>query len=140
MGAASSIVADEVASDNARGTIVGDPVWIVERWAKQQDQEGRSVQKEPSDHGDRHHGSEHEENDIFSHRTRPSHRVATVVCGTLTKTDVLVPSRVSTVIVRTGRVARASPTGVRHSAEMYGAEQSATVRALQRSLFLEAVS
>ncbi len=81
-------------------------------------QKSRSVQEEPSDHGDRHHGSEHERNDILGHRTRPSHRVATVVCGTLTKIDVFVPSRVSTVIVRTGRRARASPAGVRHASEM----------------------
>jgi hypothetical protein len=140
MRAALSIVAAEAASDNARCINVSDPVWIVERWAKQQGQKGRSVQEEPSHHGDRHHGSEHEGNDIPGHLLRSSHRAATVVCGNLTKIDVFVPSRVSTVIVRPGRVARASPTGVRHSAEMYDAEQSAAARALQRSPFPEAMS
>ncbi len=76
------------------------------------------MQEEPSDHDNRHHGSKHEENDIPGHLLRSSHRAATVVCGTLTKIEVFVPSRVSTVIVRTGRGARASPTGVRHTAEM----------------------
>ena len=83
-----------------------------------QGQEGRSMQQEPSDHGDRHHGSKHEGNDIPGHLLRSSHRAATVVWGTRARTDVLAPSRVSTVIVRTGRGARASPTGVRHTAEM----------------------
>src|SRR5215207_5183858 len=81
-------------------------------------QEGRSMQQEPSDHGDRHHGSKHEGNDIPGHHVRSSHRAATVVWGTRARTDVFAPARVSTVIVRTGRGARASPTGVRHTAVM----------------------
>jgi hypothetical protein len=76
-------------------------------------QEGRS-----SVHGDRHHGSKHEGNDIPGHHVRSSHRTASVGCDTRARTDVFAPARVSTVIVRTGRGARASPTGVRHTAEM----------------------
>jgi hypothetical protein len=83
-----------------------------------QGQRSRSVQQEPSDHGDRHHGSKHEGYNVLGHLLRSSHRAATVVCGNLTKIDVFAPARVSTVIVRTGRGARASPTGVRHTAEM----------------------
>ncbi len=76
------------------------------------------MQKEPADHSYRHHGAEHERDDILGHHTRPSHRAASTGCGTRTRTDVFAPSRVSTVIVRTGRGARASPAEVTHAGEM----------------------